>query len=59
MATKRRTKKKSNQVYLVLSQRGNRLFGAFPFTDEGLAAAQKYVKKITKERKEKFKIEVS
>ena len=59
MATKRRTKKKSNQVYLVLSQRGNRLFGAFPYSDEGLANAEKYVRKITKERKEKFKIEAS
>ena len=59
MATKRRTKKKSNQVYLVLSQRGNRLFGAFPYSDEGLKDAEKYVRKISKERKEKFKIEVS
>ena len=59
MATKRKGKKKAHQVYLVLSQKGNRLFGAFPYSDEGLANADKYVRKITKERKEKFKIEAS
>ena len=59
MATKRKGKKKAHQVYLVLSQRGNRLFGAFPYSDEGLVNAEKYVRKITKERKEKFKIEAS
>ena len=59
MATKRKGKKKTHQVYLVLSQKGNRLFGAFPYSDEGLAAAEKYVKKITRKHKEKFKIEAS
>lgn len=59
MATKRKTKSKSYRVYLVLSKKGNRLFGAFPYSEEGLADAEKYVRKITKEHKEKFKIEAS
>ena len=59
MATIRSTNMKANQVYLVLSIKGNRLFGAFPYSDEGLAAAEKYVRKITREHKEKFKIEAS
>ena len=59
MATKRKGRKKTHQVYLVLSQRGNRLFGAFPYSDEGLADAKKYVRKISKEHKEKFRIEAS
>ena len=54
MAAKRKGKKKTHQVYLVLSKKGNRLFGAFPYSDEGLDAAKKYVRKITKEHKEKF-----
>jgi hypothetical protein len=58
MAAKKKAKK-NHQVYLVLSKRGNRLFGAFPHTDEGLEAAEKYVRKITREYKEKFKIEPS
>jgi len=59
MATIKKTRSKSYRVYLILSEKGNRLFGAFPYSDEGLADAEKYVKKITKEHKEKFKIEAS
>lgn len=59
MATKRKGRKKAHQVYLVLSQRGNRLFGAFPYSEEGLADAEKYVRKISREHKEKFRIEAS
>lgn len=59
MAVKKKGKRKKPQVYLVLSQRGNRLFGAFPYSEEGLASAEKYVRKITREHKEKFRIEPS
>jgi|ETNvirenome_6_85_1030632.scaffolds.fasta_scaffold01513_25 hypothetical protein len=59
MAAKKKGKKKKPQVYLVLSQRGNRLFGAFPYSEEGLVNAEKYVRKITRQHKEKFRIEPS
>jgi len=58
MAAKKK-KTKSHQVYLILSERGNRLFGAFPYTEEGLAEAEKYVRKITKQNKEKYLIKPS
>ena len=58
MAAKKK-KTKSHQVYLILSERGNRLFGAFPFTEEGLAEAEKYVRKITRQNKEKYLIKPS
>ena len=59
-AKKKKTKRaKSHQVYLILSERCNRLFGAFPYTDEGLAEAEKYVKKISRQNKEKYLIKPS
>ena len=59
MAAKKKGKKKVPQIYLVLSQRGNRLFGAFHYSEEGLEKAEKYVRKITREYKENFRIEPS
>ena len=47
---------KNYKSYLILSERTNHLFGAFAHTEEGLEAAEKYVKKITKQYKETFVI---
>ena len=57
MAT--RTKTKQSKVYLVLSEKNNHLFGAFPFSDEGLKEAEAYAKKITKKNKEKYFVKLS
>jgi hypothetical protein len=57
MATK--TKTKQSKVYLVLSERNNHLFGAFPFTDEGFKQAEAYAKKITRKNKEKYFVKIS
>ena len=52
---RKKTKKAKNyKSYLILSERTNHLFGAFTYTEEGLDAAEKYVKKITKQYKETF-----
>ena len=57
MAT--RIKTKQSKVYLVLSEKNNHLFGAFPFSDEGLKEAEAYAKKITKKNKEKYFVKLS
>jgi len=54
-----RTKTKQSKVYLVLSEKNNHLFGAFPFSDEGLKEAEAYAKKITKKNKEKYFVKLS
>ncbi len=59
MTKKARVRKKQYKSYLVFSKNGKRLFGAFPYTEEGLKEAGKYVKKITKRFKEEFIIEPS
>ena len=48
---------KSYKSYLILAEKTNHLFGAFDYTEEGLEAAEKYVKKITKQNKETFVIQ--
>jgi len=45
---------KSYKSYLILSKRTKHLFGAFAYTEEGLKAAEKYVKKISKTNKEEY-----
>jgi len=45
---------KNYKSYLILAEKTNHLFGAFDYTEEGLKAAEKYVKKISKENKETF-----
>ena len=57
MATK--TKTKQSKVYLVLSERNNHLFGAFPFSEEGLKQAQAYAKKIGRKNKENYFVKLS
>jgi hypothetical protein len=57
MATKKKRRKtKSYKVYLILSERSKHLFGAFPYTEEGLKEAEKYVRKIKKLNKENYRI---
>ena len=48
---------KNYKSYLILSERTNHLFGAFTYTEEGLKAAEKYVKKISRKHKETFIIQ--
>jgi len=57
MAIKAKTKQ--SKVYLVLSEKNNHLFGAFPFSDEGLKEAEAYAKKITKKNKEGYFVKLS
>jgi len=57
MATK--TKIKQSKVYLVLSEKNNHLFGAFPFSEDGLKEAEAYAKKITRKNKEKYFVKLS
>ena len=52
--TKKAKRTKNYKSYLILSERTNHLFGAFTYTEEGLEAAEEYVKKITKQHKETF-----
>ena len=60
MATKKKRRKtKSYKVYLILSERSKHLFGAFPYTEEGLKEAEKYVKKISRKNKESYLIKPS
>ena len=47
---------KNYKSYLIHSERTSHLFGAFEHTEEGLAAAEKYVKKLTRQHKEAFVI---
>ena len=54
---KKAKRTKNYKSYLILSERTNHLFGAFTYTEEGLEAAEKYVKKITKQYKETFIIQ--
>jgi hypothetical protein len=55
--TKKAKRTKNYKSYLILSEKTKHLFGAFAYTEEGLEAAEKYVKKITKEKKEIFIIQ--
>jgi hypothetical protein len=57
MATKIKTRQ--GKVYLVLSERNNHLFGAFPFTDKGFKEAEAYAEKITRKNKEKYFVKIS
>jgi len=57
MAIKAKTKQ--SKVYLVLSERNNYLFGAFPFSDEGLKQAEAYAKKIGRKNKENYFVKLS
>jgi hypothetical protein len=57
MTTKPKTRQ--GKVYLVLSERNNHLFGAFPFSDEGFKQAEAYAQKITKKNKEKYFVKIS
>ena len=54
--TKKIKRIKNYKSYLIYSERTSHLFGAFEYTEEGLAAAEKYVKKLTKQHKEAFVI---
>jgi len=56
---KRKTKKRVFKSYLILSEKTKHLFGAFPYTEDGLIEAEKYVRKITKRNKEKYLIKPS
>ncbi len=49
-------KKAINKYYLVLSKSGNYTYGAFPFSEEGLKLARKYISKNLKSSNEKFYI---
>jgi hypothetical protein len=53
---KKRKKTKDYKVYLILCERTKHLFGAFPYTEEGLTEAEKYVKKISHRNKQKYLI---
>ena len=57
MAT--RTKTKQSKVYLVLSEKNNHLFGAFPFSEQGFEQAEAYAKKISRKNKEKYFVKLS
>jgi len=56
---KRKTKKRVFKFYLILSEKNKHLFGAFPYTEDGLTEAEKYVRKITRRNKEKYLIKPS
>jgi hypothetical protein len=56
---KRKTKKRVFKFYLILSEKTKHLFGAFPYTEDGLTEAEKYVRKITRRNKEKYLIKPS
>ena len=51
---KRKSNKKDFKSYLILAERTKYLFGAFPYTEEGLVEAHKYVRKISKQNNEKY-----
>jgi hypothetical protein len=53
---RRKSKKKDFKSYLILAERTNYLFGAFPYTEEGFAQAEKYVHKISRRNGEKYRI---
>ena len=56
---KRKTKKRVFKSYLILSEKTKHLFGALPYTEEGLKEAEKYVKKISRKNKESYLIKPS
>jgi hypothetical protein len=47
---------KKDKCYLVVSVEKEYVQGAFPYTEEGHKQAKDFLKKITKETKEKYKI---
>jgi len=50
-------KKRKSKYYLVLSERKRYTHGAFPFTEQGLSDAKKYVKRSEAKSEEKLIIE--
>lgn len=46
--------KNSQRCYVVLSKNKKYRYGAFPLTEEGLLAAEAYIKKLEKKYGEKF-----
>ena len=53
---RKKSKKKDFKSYLILAERTNYLFGAFPYTEEGLTEAKKYVHKISRRDSENYRI---
>ncbi len=49
-------KKASKKMYIVKSIGRNYTYGAFPYTDEGKASAEKFVIKMSKDRQEQLEI---
>ena len=49
--------RKKYKCYVIRDEKSKMLYGAFPFTDEGMESAKKYLKKITKGKKENLIIE--
>ena len=56
---RKKSKKKDFKSYLILAERTNYLFGAFPYSEDGLAQAEKYVRKISRRDSEKYRIVAS
>ena len=54
-----KSNKKDFKSYLILAERTNYLFGAFPYTEIGLAQAEKYVRKISRRDSENYRIVAS
>lgn len=49
-------KKSPKKMYIVKSVDKNYTYGAFPYTDKGKSDAEKFVKKMRKDRKEELEI---
>lgn len=49
-------RKKNKKCYLVLNEKNGYMYGAFPYSPEGLALATKYIKDKVKSSKEKLYI---
>ena len=49
-------KKNSKKMYIVKSIRRNYTYGAFPYTDEGKIDAEKFAKRMSKDRKEQLEV---
>jgi len=47
-------RKSSKKCYVVVSKKKKHIYGAFPFTEEGLKKAKEYSKTLKKENKEEF-----
>ncbi len=44
-------------MYVVKSTSNNYTYGAFPYTEEGKSNAERFIKKVYKEKKEKLEIQ--